>query len=244
MNGLFQAEAKVRGVKMDPRTKLFALLTIVIFVVGGFGLLPTTMWGVLALLPLFLLALSGEWKKILGYGLAFVLAEVYLLIGTKYVPSTPGVILVMCCVIITRILPGLIMGAYLFSSTTVSEFIAAMDRMHVTKKISIPLAIMFRFFPTVLEEFFSINNAMKMRDIHLRGRNAGKMVEYRLVPLIICSVNIGNELSAASLTRGLSADEKRTNICRIGFHIQDVLLLCGLLVPYIYFITRVFGGKA
>ena len=149
----------------------------------------------------------------------------------------------MCCVIIVRILPGLIMGGYIFSSTTVSEFIAAMEKMHVSNKISIPMSVMFRFFPTVMEEFFSINSAMKMRDICVGGKNMAKMVEYRLVPLMVCSVNIGNELAAAALTRGLNPDGKRTNICKIGFHAQDGILFFVMLVPYLVLILEKTGVK-
>ena len=60
---------------------------------------------------------------------------------------------------------------------------------------------MFRFFPTVLEEFAAINMAMKMRDIRIGGKNAGKFIEYRLVPLMVCSVNIGSELSGGQKQR-------------------------------------------
>lgn len=50
------------------------------------------------------------------------------------------------------------------------------------------------------------------------------MLEYRLVPLIISIVKIGDELSAAALTRGLGAPGKRTDICNIGFHVQDIVI--------------------
>ena len=43
--------------------------------------------------------------------------------------------------------------------------------------------------------------------------------------MMICCVKIGEELSAAALTRGLGGPVKRTNICKIGFHAQDILLL-------------------
>ena len=49
------------------------------------------------------------------------------------------------------------------------------------------------------------------------------MIEYRLIPMMTCSVKIGQELSAASLTRGLGGPGKRTNICRIGFGWCDYL---------------------
>lgn len=41
---------------------------------------------------------------------------------------------------------------------------------------------------------------------------------------MISVVKIGDELSAAALTRGLGAPVRRTDICRIGFHVQDVLM--------------------
>ena len=67
--------------------------------------------------------------------------------------------------IYTHMLPGFIMGYYLVSTTTVSEFVAAMERMHVPEKIVIPVSVVFRFFPTVKEEYAAIRDAMKMRGI-------------------------------------------------------------------------------
>ena len=125
--------------------------------------------------------------------------------------------------IMTRFAPGIMMGAYLIASTSVSEFIGAMERMHLTEKIVIPLSVIFRFFPTVSEEYQAIRDAMKMRGIRFGGKNPFLMVEYRLVPLIVSVVKIGDELSAAALTRGLGAPGRRTNLCRIGFHAQDLM---------------------
>ena len=105
------------------------------------------------------------------------------------------------------------------------------------------MSVMFRFFPTVMEEFFSINSAMKMRDICIGGKNMAKMVEYRIVPLMVCSVNIGNELAAAALTRGLGVDVKRTNICKIGFRVQDGFIAMLMLVPYLTVILIRSGVK-
>ena len=132
--------------------------------------------------------------------------------------------------IMTRFAPGIMMGAWLLSSTSVSEFIGSMERMHLTEKIVIPLSVIFRFFPTISEEYQAISDAMKMRGIRFGGKNPFLMVEYRLVPLMVSVVKIGDELSAAALTRGLGAPVKRTNVCQIGFHVQDMIaiLLCAL----------------
>jgi len=76
-----------------------------------------------------------------------------------------------------------------------------------------------------MEEWSAINDAMRMRGIRMRGGKAGAMLEYRLVPMMMCSVKIGEDLSVSALTRGLDSSVKRTNTNKIGFHIQDVILL-------------------
>ena len=89
----------------------------------------------------------------------------------------------------------------------------------------IPMSVIFRFFPTIGEENAAISDAMRMRGIRFGGKHPGRMLEYRLIPLMISVVKIGDELSAAALTRGLGAPVRRTDICRIGFHVQDVLMM-------------------
>ena len=129
------------------------------------------------------------------------------------------------CSVMTRFAPGIMMGAFLIASTTVSDFIASMKRMHVPENIVIPMSVIFRFFPTIGEENAAITDAMRMRGIRFGGKHPGKMIEYRLIPLMISVVKIGDELSAAALSRGLGAPVKRTDICNIGFHIQDIVII-------------------
>lgn len=244
MAGLFTADIENRGLVLDPRTKLFVMITLVVFALGGAGSdIAAVRYGTTAvsILPLILLMTAKQYKKAAVFGLLYASiksAEVFL------VPHITGAalsIIGLCCLIFVRLMPGLIMGAYMLSSTTVSEFIAAMHRMHIPQQITIPMSVMFRFFPTVLEEFTAINTAMKMRDIRIGGRNAGKFIEYRLVPLMVCSVNIGSELSAAALTRGLGTKVRRTNICKIGFHMQDLTVLLLTAALYILWILGMIG---
>ena len=244
MAGLFTADIENRGLVLDPRTKLFVIITLVIFALGGTGSdIAAVRYGTAAvsILPAVLLLTAKRYGKAAVFGILFAAvkaAELLLL------PRTTGAalsILGICCMVFVRLMPGLIMGAYMLSSTTVSEFIAAMHRMHIPQQITIPLSVMFRFFPTVLEEFASINTAMKMRDIRIGGKYAGRFIEYRLVPLMVCSVNIGSELSAAALTRGLGTKVRRTNICRIGFHVQDIAVLILTAGLYILWILGMIG---
>lgn len=238
--GLLQPDVEHRGVVFDPRTKMFLLITIAIFVLGGTGgeivdrLLPC-----FCVVPFVLFLLSGKWKTAVKYMLAYSIAYICF---RYFGPRTTGIVnflLLAICGILSRFLPSIMMGAYLIQTTTVSEFNAAMSKMHVTEKITIPLSVMFRFFPTIADEFASINAAMRMREIRLGGKNVTKMLEYRLVPLMVCSAKIGEELNAAALTRGLGGNVRRTNICKIGFHFWDWILILLCLVPYALWIIGV-----
>ena len=103
----------------------------------------------------------------------------------------------------------------------------SMQRMHIPEAFIIPFSVMFRFFPTISEEAGSIGNAMRMRGITGKNffKNPQAVLEYRIVPLMMSVVTIGNDLSAAALTRGLGNGKKRTSICKIGFHWKDFALM-------------------
>ena len=242
VTGILQSSIANRGLVLDPRTKMLLLLTMSVFVLGYAGgeelafLMPF-----FCALPAMALLSAKKWKPALGYCVVYGLSYYA---GIYWIPLVSGnvrFLLFGICGILSRILPGLMMGAYVVGTTTVSEFTAAMLKLHLSEKIIIPLSVMFRFFPTVVDEAASISAAMRMRDIRLGGRNAAQMLEYRLVPLMTCCAKIGEELSAAALTRGLGGEVRRTNICKIGFHAQDlaVLLLCA--VPYVLLDMKYLG---
>ena len=220
---------------LDPRTKLLLMLIVNITVFRASSLYVMV---VLSAIPIALLVLSGKPKAAAVSAVAYIASAM----ANEYiVPITHGALniaIVMVAGMLYRLAPVLIMGYYLVTTTTVSEFIGAMERMHVSNKIVIPLSVMFRFFPTVHEEARSISDAMRMRGI--RGVNTFKnpmaALEYRLVPMLMCSVKIGDELSAASLTRGLGSPVKRTNICKIGFKFADVAMTTLAVAAFIAFL--------
>jgi energy-coupling factor transporter transmembrane protein EcfT len=239
---IMQSAIENRGLLLDPRTKLLLLITMATFVLGGAGsdnlryLAPC-----LCIAPLVLLLSSKKYKAAATYVIVYL--SMYFTFH-YFGPRTTGIVnflLLGTAGIVTRFMPSIMMGAYVVSTTTVSEFTAAMLRMRVSEKLIIPMSVMFRFFPTVTDEFSSINAAMRMRGVNFGGTNAGKMLEYRLVPLLTCSSVIGEELSAAALTRGLGGDVRRTNVCVIGFHIQDIIVILLCLLPFVIIMLPLFG---
>lgn len=206
----------------DPRTKLFLTVTVsTIMITGGTGGLMNFVRPCLMACPIIFLFLSRKWQAAIRFAVTYVALFTLEIAVLPLLTGTWNFILGAAIGIYTHMLPGFIMGYYLVSTTTVSEFVAAMERMHIPQKIIIPVSVVFRFFPTVKEEYAAIQDAMKIRGI-VTFRGPMKMLEYRIVPLMVSVAKIGEELSAAALTRGLGAPHKRTNICNIGFGLLDV----------------------
>ena len=75
--------------------------------------------------------------------------------------SLLGIIIRLLVEVVLRMMPTLFIAMSFLQTTKVSEFVAAMEKMHITRKITIPFAVIFRFFPTVADEYHSIQDAMK-----------------------------------------------------------------------------------
>lgn len=224
--GAKSAGARSVGITLDPRTKLALLIVIAVVVLAGAGGSAGS-WArpLVAAIPLVLLMGS---RRIWAAGFYAVLAggsSVLTEVLLNRDQQTWIMFALLFCGIFARVLPGLVAGYYLLATTTVSEFVAAMHRLRVPDVVVIPLSVMFRFFPTVAEEAVAVQRAMRMRGIRARTGHPMQMLEYRMVPVLACTVRIGEELTASALTRGLGGSVPRTNVCRIGFGVTDALVL-------------------
>jgi len=222
------SEAQSVKFRLDPRTKLIIMIALNLVIFSGKSSVAVT---VMAVMPILLIALSGKIMAAAVCGAICIFAGFGVDLISPIFTGMLSTLIVMFSYTMYRMLPVVIMGYYLVSTTTVSEFVASMERIHAPRQLVIPLSVMFRFFPTVAEEASSIGDAMKMRGIRF-GINA---LEYRVVPLLMSTVKIGDELSAASLTRGLGNPVRRTNICSIGFHIQDIVFTAAAIICLIMF---------
>ena len=170
---LLASQKNNSGILLDPRTKLAVLITIAVFILGG------------------------SYEGIMQYYI-IMLAAIPLcleMFGLSRLAGVANYIAVAIVGILLRFTPSVVMGYFVVTTTTVSEFVAAMERLHLPQQITIPMSVMFRFFPTVAEEWSAIGDAMRMRGVRFGGGKVGAILEYRIVPMMICSVKIGEELS-------------------------------------------------
>ena len=189
---LLASKKKETGLSLDPRTKLALLITIALFVLsGGGGAASKQFAPILAAVPLILLLTEKSWKGSVIYFVLYGGSYILQLWALPHLSGLPNFLVVAICGFFMRFVPGIMMGYITVRTTTVSEFVASMKKLHLPEQIIIPMSVIFRFFPTVVEEYNAIGDAMKMRGIRFGGGKASAMLEYRLVPVIMCSVKIG-----------------------------------------------------
>lgn len=225
---LYYRPSRPKGFYLDPRTKilLLAYMSLAMMAFNGDVLVVS----LLALLPFSLLIQNRQWKTALIYGGLFILGVISIVYHENWqLSSVPNALIMILIALIVRLFPALLLGYYFMKSTSVRDFIAAMNKWNVSEKFIIPISVVLRFIPTIKEESASIKMAMKMREIEFGSKrslkNPALFFEYRVVPLLISIAKIGEELSAAALTRGLGVDKKRTTVAVISFGKYDLIML-------------------
>ncbi|MCR5128558.1 MAG: energy-coupling factor transporter transmembrane protein EcfT [Lachnospiraceae bacterium] len=230
--------------KLDPRTKLYMIL-IVSSVVMMSATTPF-LWGVrivITLIPIALLICEKRYASALRF-LVLYTAAILLTFYFLSEEST-GVLkslLTGYCGIVAQFVPAVITAWYVVRTTKIDEFMSAMQKLHIPDGITISLAVVMRFFPTIAEEYRSIRDAMKMRGIAFGKGSVTRMVEYRMIPLLFSCVNIGDELSAAAITRGLGGKAKRTSVATLKLHVSDYLMMVGFTAALAIFVFFKYFG--
>lgn len=225
--------------KLDPRTKFAMLITIgLIMMSGTYVGIDYVLRVICVVIPSIMLFSIRKYKAVLLYVIVFfaaVFCEGFLI---TEISGVLNLIIMTFCGVVTRFGPGYVFGWYVVKSTSASEFLTAMERLHFPNIITIPMTVMFRYFPTLKEDYSSIHDAMRMREIGSNVRNPFLYIEYILVPIMMSTMQIANDLSAASLTKGLSVNGKRTHICKINMTVIDYgligIMLCMLVLFFVF----------
>ena len=227
---------------LDPRTKIIILVILSFMVFNDVSLYIS---GILVLIPFICLLFSNHKKSALIYIVVYVLAKY---IQIHILPTATGltaIVLITFSYTVSRMMPILMMGYYTITTTKVSEFISSMERNNIPRDIIIPVSVVFRYIPSVFEEIKSITNAMKMRGFGLTVKslkNPLKLIEFYMIPILISAVKTADELSAASLTRGLSNPEPRTHLLEVKLTKLDYTLLAITFIGFAIYAYNFLRG--
>ncbi len=217
---------------LDPRTKIFLVLAMGASITI---LVPIYVEILSAALLAFLFVMNRQVKS------AIKLMTVFLfLAGLTYLPQDiPGVTSIVMPVgfIVRRFMMPIVAGNYLISSTPVGLLMNALEKLKLPFSVVITIAVMFRFFPTLKEEYGHIKNAMKMRGIGLNAVNVISRpiltLEYMMVPLLSSASRIGDELAAAGHTKGVDAPAKKVRYKTSRFTAADAFIFLYIIAVFI-----------
>lgn len=223
---------------LDPRMKL---LMLILFTTATYISRSTwvLLWDYIIIVALYMIRRlwRGAWRTGILFGSFLILEFLIGFIPHEGTKAALGLIIFF----LERTSIFFVMGNWMATKLRISDFSTALQNMHFPKGAIITLAVVFRYLPTVSDEFRSIKNTMKLRGIGLTFKNIIlhpiKTGEYAIVPLIIRSMKIADELAASAMTRGLDLETKRTSYREIRLRLKD-FVAAGIVV------IAVIGGIA
>jgi energy-coupling factor transporter transmembrane protein EcfT len=226
---------KPRWIQLDPRTRLLILLfcAVLAFTASSIGL-----WAALGMMFLYLLV-QGLGRNAVQFSAGFaVLYGLQVLINTY--AAILGPIFGFMLYYFMRFIP-VMMAATALGTASPGELIAALQKMRLPKTVIIPLAVALRYMPGIAQEHQAIQEAARLRGVSLTFfgflKNPQLTLECAMVPLLMRSLKIADELAASAATRGIEHPGQRTSLRQVQFRYIDALVLLTVLL-----IGGMFGG--
>lgn len=226
---------------LDPRTKLFLMLLCVLSAMFApslyFQLTLVAFIGLLA-------ALCGKWRYALRGFFAYGLICAFTIWCMDVMTGTWRTMFVAFLGLVHKVYACGMLAGLVISTTKVGEFLSAMARLRVPKSLTIPIAVMLRYLPAIREDWHFIKDAMRLRDVSptLWGflKAPAMTVNCIYVPLLTAASKAADELSIASVTRGIENPKSRTCLVTIQMRGADFLAM----VLFAAFLTAEIVWKA
>ncbi len=194
--------------------------------------------GLLFLFMEGLMLLRGLWKEAFFFcGLYLGLWAAVWGVAFYYIPVL-NELATMLSLLLFRLLPIYMAYLLLLKNTVMNELFAALEQMGMSRMLLIPALVVYRYAPTLRQEIFYVWNSMRMRGIGGRQwlHHPVQTLEMLLVPILIRSGKLADELAAAGLCRGLDLRRSRTMYKPVRFSLKDVLW-CGCFLVVLTAVT-------
>lgn len=190
------------------------------------------------------LVLFGYIKQMLSYAAWYfaMWGALYLLKDIRFL----GVLPLMTVYVRRMLLP--VMAARPLLAASSGQLMASLNRMKLPKAATLSLAVLFRFMPTISEEYTHIRNAQKFRGIGVSVLSVifhpFSTLEYTLIPMLIRTSKTADELSASAAVRGMRLKGESSSYHLVQMRTLDwcVLLLGTFLLLGVAYIDRIAGG--
>ena len=120
--------------------------------------------------------------------------------------------------------------------------------MKIPRPFIISFSVAMRFFPTAKEEIRNVRDAMTLRgtnfSLYNLRKRPGIIFEGFIVPLLVRSSTVADELSAASITRGLDNPILRTAFIKLDMKLRDIFITLIFVSGFVgIFIMKTVAGR-
>ena len=218
---------KKKKLALDARAKIIMLLLVNILLFSMGDVLYADIATTFFVLLLFIYGETEKALKIIATYLSIYVITFFMDFASPTISTAWALISmpIMSCFPLYAVIMMII------STTTTGELIAAFQKLKIPNCITIPLTVMFRFFPSLMMELRSINNAMKLKGVKF---DIVKQLEYVYVPVLLNTSQIIDDLSASGMTRGYNYHNKSTLTYEMKWHIQDFVAIAILVVLILF----------
>ena len=200
----------------DVRTLLFLDIVIMVFMlISGKPEVTLSSFIVAAAVPIII----GLYGVLLCYTVLFAgLFSYYQVILHLHFPvfqSAVFSVIGILAFIVQRIIPFTLLGTVIQKQKNISEITMALDRMWLPRGVILSIAVMFRYFPAIKDDFLVIIDAMKLKGLYTSKCAAIlhpiRTMEFIIVPMLFKSLKTAEELSCAALVKGIENTGKKTS---------------------------------
>lgn len=229
MNG---AAWLMKAAKPDPRVWIFLVVTVswLTYVCGSRSELFSLVILLAVIMVLQKMHVTAFYFAVL-YLTLLLLQELLRLIPVPLLNVAAGVLILL----FFRLLPVYMAYSIMLKKTVLNELMIALEQLRVPMMLIIPLAVVYRYIPTMRQEIMYIKDSLKMRGLNPSPvamlKHPVMTIETFMIPLLIRSGKLADELSAAALCKGIDAGRPRTSCTGVRFELQDVL--CCLLIAIV-----------
>ncbi len=216
----------VRGLGLEPRTALLALLLINLVALSFRSHIALYL---MATLTLIALATTGHRKVFI----TMLLVIVICLMLSHFLPllfqGTLAAFFAAIAFWFARFGITIATGAYLLFTMTAGDLISTLYRLRAPTFLAVPLTVLVRYLPGARQEIIAINEAMSLRGIPIHPaalvRHPMRTVEYLVVPLLVSASRLADDLTASGLVRGLGGKAQPTPLRESHFGWSDAIAL-------------------
>lgn len=211
--------------RVDPRTALLA--TCLLGIAAVISNRPEAAHAACAIGALCALA-AGAWRPCIALSAAYGLIAAVMALAEGAGNTTLVIAVVMLSYMAQKLVVLALLGISLSKLASMQDLLAALQAMGAPQAVLIPCMVVLRFFPTIRRDASHLMESLKTRRV-LAGRgyalrHPALVCELLVVPLLMRSVRVSDELAASALVRGLGGETRPTMLHPLSFGARDAVV--------------------